>query len=78
MYSAHLCVKSLLLRPFSSVDTACVQALSGGLVGAQLAPSPGWATMPVALMVVGIAAGRYQRQWPCSAGGENGYLLAVI
>ena len=27
--SAHLCVKSLLLRPFSSVDATCVQALSG-------------------------------------------------
>jgi MFS family permease len=30
-------------------------ALLGGLIGAALAPSPAWATLPVALMVVGTA-----------------------
>ena len=35
---------------------ASMVVLVGGLIGAQLAPSLGWATMPVALMVVGIAA----------------------
>ncbi len=32
-------------------------ALMGSILGALLSPSPGWATLPIALMVIGTAAG---------------------
>jgi len=37
---------------FSSVPLAL---LAGGIVGAEIAPSPAWATLPIAFMVVGVA-----------------------
>ena len=36
---------------------ASVTFFLGGIIGAQLAPSLSWATMPVAAMVVGTALG---------------------
>ncbi|WP_235594672.1 MFS transporter [Paraglaciecola hydrolytica] len=34
-----------------------MMVLSGGVLGAQLAPDPKWATLPLAMMIVGVATG---------------------
>ena len=33
--------------------------LIGGLIGSQLAPGPAWATLPLAVMVIGVALNAY-------------------
>ena len=53
--------------------------LAGGLVGLELGPSPVWATMPLALVVVGMGAGSY----PAAAimrriGRRWGFVLATL
>ena len=53
--------------------------LAGGLVGLALAPSPVWATLPVALIVVGMGAASY----PASAimrriGRRRGFVFATL
>ncbi len=47
----------LMLAQALSMSVAPLLVFSGGLVGSDLAPEPGWATMPLALMVAGTALG---------------------
>jgi len=47
----------LMLAQALSMSVAPLMVFSGGLVGSDLAPEPGWATMPLALMVAGTALG---------------------
>ncbi|MCI0518967.1 MAG: MFS transporter [Chloroflexi bacterium] len=56
-----------------------VVVLLGGIVGSELAPSPTWATLPVSLMVVGVAlaaipAALIMRRF----GRRNGFTLSAI
>ena len=45
----------LMLTQALSLSTAPLMVLVGGLVGQQLHPQPGFATLPVALMIIGTA-----------------------
>ena len=58
----------LMLAQALNQSSAPLVVLVGGLIGSQLAPSPQWVTLPIALMVVGqttwhasILAARYLR-----------------
>jgi MFS family permease len=58
----------LMLAQVFNQSSAPVMVLIGGLIGASLAPSPQWVTLPVALMVVGTAlaalpVSRLMRRW---------------
>ncbi|MEJ2742333.1 MAG: MFS transporter, partial [Gammaproteobacteria bacterium] len=47
----------LMLAQALSMSVAPLLMFSGGLVGSDLAPEPGWATLPLALSVIGTALG---------------------
>lgn len=46
----------LMIAQCFGQTAAPVLVLLGGIVGAQIAPSPDWATLPLAIMIVGIAS----------------------
>jgi len=58
---------------------APMAAIVGGIVGSQLAPSPQWATLPFAMIIVGIAIWTF----PASSimrliGRRNGFSLFAV
>ena len=62
-----------------SVSSTVVVVTIGGIAGYRLAPEPSWATLPVALMVVGTAlatvpAAMSMQRW----GRRNGFLLGAL
>lgn len=50
-------VRLLFIAQALGMATAPFNTLLGGIVGSRLAPTPGLVTLPVALMIVGLAAG---------------------
>ena len=50
-------VRLLFIAQALGMATAPFNTLLGGIVGSRLAPTAAWATLPVALMIVGLAAG---------------------
>lgn len=65
-----------------SMTAMPMMILIGGIIGAQLAPNPQWATMPVAALVVGTAfstlpASFLMQRWGRKAGFLTGNLVAI-
>jgi MFS family permease len=71
--------KNLILLFLSQVlggSGAPIMVLVGGLVGAELAPSPTLATLPVSIMVVGVAISTLPAAWLLrQVGRRRGYML---
>ncbi|WP_420589847.1 MFS transporter [Bacterioplanoides sp.] len=68
----------LMLTQALALSTAPLMVFAGGLIGKQLHPGPGFATLPVALMIVGTAtsalpAARLAQRW----GRRKLFLLAT-
>lgn len=57
MYSGFFNVAVLAICNALAFSVTPLMMLLGSLLGAELAPSKGWATLPIAVMVVGTAAG---------------------
>ncbi len=71
--------KNLILLFLSQVlggSGASMVVLVGGLVGADLAPSPALATLPISIMVVGVAISTLPAAWLLrQVGRRRGYML---
>lgn len=71
--------KNLILLFLSQVlggSGASIMVLAGGLVGAKLAPSPSLATLPISIMVVGVALSTLPVAWLLRrVGRRRGYMI---
>ncbi len=55
-----------------------IMMLLGGIVGARIAPNPNWATLPIAIMIVGIACATIPAAYLMSRiGRKAGFLIAT-
>ena len=55
-----------------------IMVLLGGIVGARIAPDPNWATMPIAIMIIGIACATIPAAYLMSRiGRKAGFLIAT-
>ena len=55
-----------------------IMVLLGGIVGARIAPDPNWATLPLAIMIIGIACATIPAAYLMSRiGRKGGFLIAT-
>lgn len=69
----------LALAQVLSMSGTAMLVFLGGLIGADLAPSPTWATLPVSLLVVGVAAFTLPAAFLMRRfGRKRGFILSAV